>query len=88
MQESFLFLKWNFVNFEIKEIYFVGFIKFEMSKFLLVSLIKIIIFNLFEFILERKYSVSFINYFGNFFVKFQKFIFEIWKINFGFKNVN
>ena len=70
--EKIFFFKWNFV---IKEIHFIGFIKFETTKFLLILLIKIIIFNLFEFILVRKHFVSFINYFGNFFVKFQKKLF-------------
>ena len=58
--------------------------KFGMVKFLLSLLIKIIIFNLFEFILVRKYFVSFINYFGKIFAKFQKLFlkFEILILSF------
>ena len=56
-----------------------------MNKFVLILLIKIIIFNLFEFILVRK---DFINYLlsilEKYLLNFKKIIFEIWNINFGF----
>ena len=69
MEEIFSVFKWEFINFLIKEKYFYWFIKFGMTKFLLSLLIKIIIFNLLEFILVRKYFVSIINYFGKFLLK-------------------
>ena len=47
-------MEFFFVDFIIKEIYFYGFYKIWNDKFIIELLIKIIIFNLFEFILVRK----------------------------------
>ena len=59
--------------------------KFEMIKFLLSLLIKIIIFNLFEFILVRKYFVSFINYFRKFLLNFKNLFLKFEILILGFK---
>ena len=56
-----------------------------MIKFLLILLIRNIIFNLFEFIMVRKYFVSFINYFGKIFAKFQNLFLKFEILILGFK---
>ena len=76
MVEIFSSLNGNFLNFVIKEIYFHWFIKIWNEQIFVELLTKIIIFNLFEFILVRKYFVSFINILGIFFLNFKNY-FEI-----------
>ena len=56
-----------------------------MIKFLLSLLIKIITFNLFEFILVRKYFVSFINYFGKFLLNFKNLFLKFGRLILGLK---